>query len=360
MIWAHGKRRWQWRVAAKGFPSQHGTCPTKECAKECSRRAEEDPRRGRVPSKLTLTELIASYEAAVLPQIPDSAQLYRQQLGWWRRELGALAVRAVTPQVISECKVKLAGEITCRGRLRTPATVNRYLNALSSVFTWACSSEINAAEQHPVREVERLKEPAGRVRWLSRPVDEQASELERLLGACAQSRSAMLLDLVTLLLSTGCRVNGILHLRKADVRLSEGGFTIPAERAKTEQARFVPLEGMGLEVVRKRLAAVRRGNLFLFPGAGDKAAIFPKRAWQAALKRSGIKNLRPHDLRHTHGSYLAMIGKTLPEIMQALGHKGPGVALRYVHLADAHKRRVSQDVNARLGEWMQGAGGGSR
>ena len=68
-----------------------------------------------------------------------------------------------------------------------------------------------------------------------------------------------------------------------------------------------------------------------------------------ASRRSGSS---PPDLRHTHGSYLAMIGKTLPEIMQALGHKSPTVALRYTHLADSHKRKVSQDVNARLGEWL--------
>jgi len=69
-------------------------------------------------------------------------------------------------------------------------------------------------------------------------------------------------------------------------------------------------------------------------------------------REAGIRNLRLHDLRHTHGSYLAMMGKTLPEIMQALGHKSAAVALRYTHLADAHKRRVSREVNAQLGEWL--------
>jgi integrase len=349
---AHGQKRWQWRVTVKGFPAQHGTCPTKECAKDCARRAEGEVRTGRAPSKLTLRELVDLYEAAVLPRIPDSANLYRQHLAWWKAELGDLAVRAVTPQLLAECKAKLAGEITCRGRLRSPATVNRYLNSVASVFTWACGPEVRATDHNPVRDVERLKEPGGRVRFLSRPIDEKSSELERLLAACAQARSDILLDLVTLLLSTGCRVSEILHVRRRDIRISEGGFTIPAEQAKTEQARFVPLEGVGLEVVQRRLSAMRPDNPYLFPGAADKPAYFPKHAWYAAVKRSGIKNLRPHDLRHTHGSYLAMMGKTLPEIMQALGHKDPGVALRYVHLADAHKRRVSQEINARLGEWI--------
>jgi hypothetical protein len=208
---AHGKKRRQWRVTVKGFPPQHGTCPTKECARECARPAEEELRVGRAPSKQTLGELIDLYEVAVLPTIPDSAHLYHQHLTWWKQKLGALAIWAITPQLVAECKVELAGEITVRGRLRSPATVNRYLNSLSAVFTWAGGPEVRAIQVHPVRDVERLKEAKGRVRFLSRPVDEKSSELERLLTACGQARSDILLDLMTILLSTGCRVSEVLH-----------------------------------------------------------------------------------------------------------------------------------------------------
>jgi integrase len=356
---ANGQKRWQWRVTLKGYPPAYGTCPTKECARECARRAEEEVRAGKPSSKVSLRELIERYEELVLPGIPDSAVLYRQHLGYWKEQLGALGVRAVTPQVVAEHKARLAAEVTCRGRVRAPATVNRYLNTLAAVFTWACKPEVQATDHNPVRDVERLREPKGRVRFLSRPSDESSSELERLLAACAESNSEILLDLVTLLLSTGCRVREVLEVKGQDIRLAEGGFTIPPERAKTEEARFVPLDGIGLEVVRRRLAGMRPENPYIFPGAADKAAFFPNHAWRAALRRARIENLRPHDLRHTHGSYLAMMGKTLPEIMQALGHKDPRVSLRYVHLADAHKRQVSQDINARLSEWLGGTVGGA-
>lgn len=349
----HG-RRWQWRVTLKGFPPAYGTCPTKECARECARRAEEETIRGGgwSSAKLTVSDLIQRYEEAVLPTMPDSAALYLQHLGYWKRELGGLQARAVTPQIIGDCKTGLAGEVSRRGRLRAPGTVNRYLNSLPAVFTWGCRPEVCAVGHNPVRQVARLKEPKGRVRFLSRPVDESSSELERLLAACSEARSEILLDLVMLLLSTGCRVSEVLGIRAEEVRLSEGGFTIPAERAKTEQARFVPLDGMGREVIERRLASLRPGNPHIFPGAADRPACFPNHPWRGALRRAGIRNLRPHDLRHTHGSYLAMMGKTLPEIMQALGHRSPTVALRYVHLADAHKSRVSQEINSRLGEWV--------
>ncbi|HVT59001.1 MAG TPA: site-specific integrase [Thermoanaerobaculia bacterium] len=347
-----GGKRWQWRVTIRGFPARTGTCPTKECARDCAKQAEAEVRSGRSASRLLLAELIDAYETAFLPGIPDSAALYRQHLAWWRRELGRYELRAVTPLLVSQSKTKLAGEVTYRGRLRSAGTVNRYLNTLSSLFTWARSPEVRLADHHPVRDVQRLKEPPGRVRWLSRPVDEDSSEFERLLAACRESKSAILFDLVVLLLSTGCRLNEILRIRRQDVRLEESGFTVAAPDAKNEEARFVPLAGLGLEIVKARLATLRPGNDHIFPGAGDQPAWLPKHAWYGALRRARVENLRLHDLRHTHGSYLGMMGKTLPEIMQALGHKSPTVALRYTHLADTHKRRVSQEVNARLGEWI--------
>src|ERR1700739_2305796 len=46
-----------------------------------------------------------------------------------------------------------------------------------------------------------------------------------------------------------------------------------------------------------------------------------------------------------------MLGKTLPEIMEALGHSTPTVALWYIHLSDVHKRRVAAEMSGQLDEW---------
>ncbi|MFZ1007209.1 MAG: tyrosine-type recombinase/integrase, partial [Candidatus Sulfotelmatobacter sp.] len=119
------------------------------------------------------------------------------------------------------------------------------------------------------------------------------------------------------------------------------------------ESRFVPLEGAALDVVKRRLARPRIESDWVFPGRGAEPAGFPWRGWRSALRRAGVQNFRPHDLRHTHGSYLAMLGKTLPEIMQALGHKSPNVALRYIHLSDSHKRKVAAEVNLQIAAWSK-------
>jgi integrase len=344
--------RWEWRVKVRGRVRSSGHCPTKKCANECARKAEEEIRQGGDPqAEITVAEAIDRYTAQYLPKIPDSAQLYGRHLRWWREELGQQLLEAITPQMLSARKLKLQGTTSRFGRPMTPATVNRYFITLSSFFSWALRPEIGLTKRNPVSDVERLKEPPKRVRWLTRPIDEPESELERLFDACSKSTSPHLFDVVALLLTTGCRENEIMGLRRQDIRLAEEGFVIPAERAKTERPRFVPLAGLGLDVVRRRLEVPRIDSQFLFPGRQGKGAWFPRKAWLTALREAGIEDLRPHDLRHTFGSYLAMLGKSLPEIMEALGHRTAEAAMRYVHLADGHKSRVSVEVNEQITAW---------
>ena len=45
------------------------------------------------------------------------------------------------------------------------------------------------------------------------------------------------------------------------------------------------------------------------------------RAFQAALKRAGVRDFRFHDLRHTFASHLAMEGATQKDLQALLGHK---------------------------------------
>jgi integrase len=345
--------RWQW-ILPPSLGRKSGSCPTRKCAEDCAKRAEAEIRTGKGPERATLAEAIERYEALYLPSIPDSAELYRRHLRFWRAELGEKALVEIDASLVSGGKLKLAGAITRYGRPIAPATVNRYLITLSSLFSWAISPEIKLVARNPVADVEKLKEPPKRVRYLSRPVDEAGSELVRLLDACSRSSSRILFDVVALLLTTGCRAGEIMGLSRRDIRLEERGFVITAERAKTEKPRFVPLSGLGLEVVRRRVEVPRIDSAYLFPNRRGKPSCFPRKAWVSALAEAGIKDMRPHDLRHTFASYLAMEGHSLPEIMAALGHKTTEAMMRYAHLADAHQSQVSEGINRKITEWTQG------
>ena len=65
-----------------------------------------------------------------------------------------------------------------------------------------------------------------------------------------------------------------------------------------------------------------------------------KRSFKTALRRSGIRDVQFHDLRHTFASHLVMAGVDLTTVKELLGHKDIKMTLRYAHLAPAHKKKA--------------------
>ena len=303
------------------------------------RESRDFPARKR--TQRTVGELIERYRAEAMPA--SCAGAYGPHLAWWQERLGSYKLAEVRPEVIAKLRDRLLAEPGSSGRRRSGTTVNRYLNTLSAVFTFGESEEVEWVESNPVRRVRRKEEPKGRTRFLSRPVDEADSELCRLLEACRASKSRVLYDLVIVALLTGMRENEILCLRRRYVRLSERGITLPAEITKTGEPRFVPLVGEALAVM-ARLMEGKGEYLFGEPARRNAPEVprFPRKAWERALAEAKIENFRFHDLRHTHGSYLAMKGASTRELMEALGHKTVTMAARYSHLADVHKREVAE------------------
>ncbi|WP_202797990.1 hypothetical protein [Rickettsiella massiliensis] len=59
----------------------------------------------------------------------------------WKETLGHYSLAEITPLLLAEKRDKLLAEKTKRKKLRTPATVNRYLTALSHVFTIAIKKD---------------------------------------------------------------------------------------------------------------------------------------------------------------------------------------------------------------------------
>jgi site-specific recombinase XerD len=69
---------------------------------------------------------------------------------------------------------------------------------------------------------------------------------------------------------------------------------------------------------------------------------FRTRVWQPAVKASGIDfNVRIHDLRHAHASWLLAGGSDLKSVMDRLGHTHIQTTQKYLHaLTDADQRNL--------------------
>lgn len=340
-ISSDGKARYRALVRIKGHPSQSATFPKKSEAVLWGKQREAEARLGLVssisyPSNHTLSDLIDRYIKDVLPQKKDQCPL--RQLWWWKREIGNRSLGQITPALIVECRTKLAQGRTHYGRKRLPSTVNRYLSILSHAFTVAWK-EWQWVDRNPVTQIRKLREPRGRVRFLS------DDERGRLLGACEKSRNTFLYTIVILALSTGMRKGEMLGLRRRDVDLN--GNRIILQETKNGERRVVPLVGPAMELVKcnlERDCPTPESLIFYHPGQPDKS-ICIRTAWENAIRSSGISDFTFHDLRHSAASYLAMSGASLIEIAEILGHKSLEMVKRYAHLSEAHSVSVVERMN---------------
>jgi len=323
-------------IRLKGHPPQRATFERLTDAKKWVQQTESAIREGRYFKTIearrhTLAEAVDRYKESVLPSKRDERK-QRAQLDWWRKELGAYTLADTTPALLGEARDKLRKD-------RGPATVVRYIAALSHVFTIAVE-EWGWLEDNPLRKVRKPKEPKGRDRFLS------DDERDTLLSACKQSSYPHLHTIVVLALATGMRQGEILNLRWKDVDLQQGRIVL--HETKNNERRVVPLVGYPLSLLDAHAKVRRLDSDLLFPGRNPQKPVFIRAPWLAAVKAAELDNFRFHDLRHSAASYLAMNGSTPGEIAEVLGHKTLAMVKRYSHLSEAHTAGVVERMNARV------------
>jgi len=333
-----GTKAWFVEIRKKGHPPQRATFRRRTNAEKWARDTESDIERGRYFQTLeakrhTLADLIDCYTRDTLPHKKAKTQgPQRQQLAWWKAELGDYTLADCTPALIAEARDKLALE-------RGPATVVRYLAVLSHAFTVA-AKEWGWIESNPCLKVRKPTEPRGRVRFLS------DSEREGLLRECRTSKNLWLHTAVVVALSTGMRKGELMGLTWKDVDLQAGRIVL--QETKNGERRVVPLAGSALALLKEHTKVRRLDTDLLFPGARKDTPIDLRTPFENALKRAGIEDFRWHDLRHSTASYLAMNGASLAEIAEVLGHKTLNMVKRYAHLSEAHTAGVVERMNARI------------
>jgi integrase len=171
-------------------------------------------------------------------------------------------------------------------------------------------------------------------------------ERKKLLEACRESKSKDLYCAVVIALSTGCRKTELMSLRWPQVDLQRGQIIL--EETKNDERRSVPLVGHALDLIKERAKVRRLDSDFVFPGKKPGKSRDLRRPWQEALKATGVKNFRWHDLRHSCASYLAMNGATESEIAEVLGHKTLQMVKRYAHLSEPHTSKVVASMNEKI------------
>ena len=281
----------------------------------------------------SVRQLVERYKETVIPRQKDQVNPTRHA-NFWIERLGHLKLNKLTRAALVEVRDELAKD-------KGPSTVNRYLAVISHACTLA-EREWEWMESNPVRKVGRLKEPQGRVRYLS------DHERKRLLKATQESAHPHLKVIVLIALTSGARRNEILDLCWKDVDLKKNMAVL--ENTKNGERRSLTLVPQVIMEL-KKLKKVRRiddDRIFVDPRSEEKKTVgyhrsgyfYFEKAWRAAREKAKLKDFRFHDLRHSCASYLAMNGATTAEIAAVLGHKTLAMVKRYSHLSDEHVRDV--------------------
>ena len=286
--------------------------------------------------KHTLSDLIDRYIRDVLPRKAKVYVEYASQLKWWEEQIGDVQLSNLSTSLISEKRDLLSRTITNRKKQMSPARVNRYMAALSTALNTSIR-EWEWMEDNPMRKISKLKEPRGRVRYLSN------EEKEQLLVACKSVNNHLYLAVV-LALSTGARQQEIWDLRWSNVNFETRFITFT--ETKNDEFRSVPLVELGRELLLEHYRIRREDSDIVFPSKKNPAVSYDFRnPWKKALVIAEVEDFRWHDLRHSCASYLAMNGEQMRTIAEILGHKTLSMVQRYTHLSTEHLTEAMIDMN---------------
>ena len=225
-----------------------------------------------------------------------------------------------------------------------PGGANHCLQTLRQIFNHAVAC--GHVPSNPARNIR--PNPRRKItRFLSR---EELDRLHRVLDRHAERTTPSQrcqIDIIRLLILTGCRKNEIVRLRRDEVVASQ----LRLRDSKTGP-RTVFLSAEARSLVERRLKDNRE---YLFPSQNDGSRPTHEGLylWYQVRKEAGLDDVRLHDLRHTYASHAVMQGTPLPVVARLLGHSQMTMTLRYAHTGDretaAAAERIGEVISDLLG-----------
>jgi len=218
-------------------------------------------------------------------------------------------------------------------------TATRTVGLLGAIFTFAVSRGIRA--DNPVRGVKRFKD-----RKMERFLNsgEMGALGEALRAEAAAGGNASAVNVIRLLVVTGCRKNEIQRLKWSEVDPAMSCLRL--EDSKSGQ-KVVPIGAAALAILSK----IPKGtSTFVFPTQGDDGKPFQEvdKTWRVVREAAGLPDVRLHDLRHTFASAGLLAGYGLPVLGKLLGHADTATTQRYAHIADSPVKVAADAIAAAI------------
>lgn len=207
------------------------------------------------------------------------------------------------------------------------STVNRELDTLRRMLNLAV--EWGLMSSNPVSKVKRFKISNGSLRVLTEV------EFRKLF----ENASFHLKPILITAINTGMRKGELLQLKWDHVNL-ESDFIVVVD-SKNYESRSIPINTALDEVLTSLRMESTSEFVFTYEGKPIQSI---KTSFKSAVRRSGIKPCRFHDLRHTFASRLVMAGVDISTVKELLGHKDIRMTMRYSHPTPEHKKEAVEKL----------------
>lgn len=265
---------------------------------------------------------------------PNSAKRYAVSLQNLSKVLDNKTIQQVTPALLSEF-------VTLRRNEGASApTIRRDLACLSCVLSyceeWEWIDEGKNIVPAFMRKRRRrgLKEAPGRTRYLTE--DEEV----RVLAECSEPcRSAVILAI-----DTGLREQELLGLRWAQIDFANGTIDT-GTRTKSGKRRYAPLFDRSAQMLAQRPRHFKSDFVFYHPDGRRYQRL--NQAFEGAVRRAGLPDVRWHDLRRTAGCRWLANGYRMDEVSAMLGHSSVAVTEKSYAFLDLEKTAQKAAQNSR-------------
>lgn len=203
-------------------------------------------------------------------------------------------------------------------RGKAPGTIRKEIGFLASALRWAGKSNVV---------IELPPQPQPRDRWLTE------GEFLRLLEAAHPHPHLTLF--LHLAIATGARKEAILELTWPQIQWDRWQIWL-GRKAGGKARAIVPMTKTIRPILKAAQAVAQSDHVIEYAG---RPVSDIKRAFATACKAAGLKDVTPHDLRHTAAVWMAAAGVSMAKIAQYLGHSDSHITERvYARFAPDHLR----------------------
>jgi integrase len=227
---------------------------------------------------------------------------------------------------------------------KTPTHANRARALLSKMMNLAEDWRLREDNSNPCKHIKPYKEKK-RERYMT---GEEYLKLGQALVEMEEQRELLqsAAAAIRVLALTGCRLNEIIRLKWVHIDDDAGLIRLPDSKTGAKQIYLTK------EIIKILETIEPSSSEWVFPGTKEENPVTLYSVWPRLMKRAGIKNLRIHDLRHSHASIGVAEGYSLPVLGKLLGHSQMTTTERYAHLSDNPLREAAKLISSKIAQNM--------